>query len=237
MQDFSNLKNRLLAQQVEEQLLEYILSEPILVGQKLPNEFKLGELFGVGRSTVREAVKSLISKGVLEIRRGAGTYVTSTTKPEDDPLGLSGIKDKVSLAMDLVDVRMMLEPGIAEMAALHATGEEIKRLEDLCNMVEARIKQGEPYIQADIQFHTYIAECSKNKVVEQLIPIIDTAVMMFVNVTHKKLTEETIATHRHIVEAIKDRDPIGAKTAMMMHMTFNRNAIKKLMKNKEEETF
>lgn len=236
MQDLSNIKNRLLAQQVEEQLLEYILSEPVGVGKKLPNEFKLGEMFGVGRSTVREAVKSLVSKGVLEIRRGSGTYVTSTATPEDDPLGLSGIEDKAALALDLVDVRMMLEPGIAEMAALHATDEEIKRLEALCNLVETRIRQGEPYIQADIRFHTYIAECSKNKVVEQLIPIIDTAVMMFVNVTHKRLTEETITTHRHIVEAIKDRDPIGAKTAMMMHLTFNRNAIKKLKKNEGEET-
>ncbi|MGL5433946.1 MAG: FadR/GntR family transcriptional regulator [Lachnospiraceae bacterium] len=235
MQDFSNIKNRLLAQQVEEQLMEYILAEPVPIGQKLPNEFKLGELFGVGRSTVREAVKSLVSKGVLEIRRGAGTYVTSTSNPEDDPLGLSGIEDKVSLALDLVDVRMMLEPGIAEMAALHATDDEIEQLEALCNLVEMRIRQGEPYIQADIQFHTYIAECSKNKVVEQLVPIIDTAVMMFVNVTHKKLTEETITTHRYIVDAIKERDPIGAKTAMMMHMTFNRNMIKKLKNNEEVE--
>lgn len=238
MQDFSNIKSRLLAQQVEEQLFEYILSEPVLVGQKLPNEFKLGEKFGVGRSTIREAVKSLVSKGVLEVRRGAGTYVTSTTSSDEDPLGLGTIADKTSLALDLVDVRMMLEPGIAEMAALHATSEEIKQLEVLCSLVETKIRQGEPHIQADIQFHTFIAECSKNKVVEQLIPIIDTAVMMFVNVTHKKLTEETITTHRHIVEAIKDRDPVGAKTAMMMHLTFNRNAIKKIIKNKKaEKTF
>lgn len=235
MQDFSNIKSRLLAQQVEEQLMDYILSEPVLVGQKLPNEFKLGEKFGVGRSTIREAVKSLVSKGILDIRRGAGTYVISTATPKEDPLGLSTITDKTSLALDLVDVRMMLEPGIAEMAALHATNEEIKQLETLCSVVEIRIRRGEPYIQEDIKFHTFIAACSKNKVVEQLIPIIDTAVMMFVNVTHKKLTEETITTHRHIVEAIKDRDPIGAKSAMMMHLTFNRNAIKNIIKNKKEE--
>ncbi len=234
MQDLSNIKNRLLAQQVEEQLMDYILTEPIAIGRKLPNEFKLGDKFGVGRSTIREAVKSLVSKGVLEIRRGSGTYVTSTSPPGDDPLGLSGIEDKTSLALDLVDVRMMLEPGIAEMAALHATDEQIDHLEALCNLVEKRIRQGEPYIQQDIQFHTYIAECSKNKVVGQLIPIIDTAVMMFVNVTHKQLTEETITTHRHIVEAIREHDPIGAKTAMMMHLTFNRNLIKKIKSGEEE---
>lgn len=230
MQDFSNIKNRLLAQQIEEQILTYILSEPVPVGGKLPNEFKLGEMFGVGRSTVREAVKTLVSKGVLEIKRGAGTYVTNTSRAEEDPLGLRGIEDKVSLALDLVDVRMMLEPGIAEMAALKASGEEILKLDRMCNVVEQKIKNGEPYIKEDVEFHTYIAECSKNKVVEQLVPIIDTAVMMFVNVTHKKLTAETIMTHRNIVDAIKERDPLGAKTAMMMHLTFNRNLIKQISK-------
>ena len=65
-------------------------------------------------------------------------------------------------------------------------------------------------------------------VVEQLIPIIDTAVMMFVNVTHKKLVDETIMTHRMIVESIANHDPIGARSAMVMHLNFNRTYIKKL---------
>lgn len=55
--------------------MEYILNEPVAIGEKLPNEFELAEKFGVGRSTIREAVKSLVSKGVLEVRRGSGTYV------------------------------------------------------------------------------------------------------------------------------------------------------------------
>ena len=75
-----------------------------------------------------------------------------------------------------------------------------------------------------------MAKCSGNMVVEQLVPIIDTAVMMFVNVTHRKLTQETIMTHRAVTDAIAERDPMGAKSAMMMHMTFNRNMIKDMMK-------
>lgn len=234
MQDLSNIKSRLLAQQIEEQILEYIRSQPVPVGGKLPNEFKLGEMYGAGRSTVREAVKSLVSKGMLEIRRGAGTYVANTVLPEDDPLGLAGVEDKVALALDLVDVRLMLEPTIAEMAALKATEEEIERLEARCAAVEQKIRDGEAYFGEDISFHTLIAECSKNKVVEQLIPIIDTAVMMFVNVTHQKLTEETILTHRNVVAAIKERDPLGARTAMMMHLTFNRDMIKALIKENKQ---
>ena len=232
--ELSNLKNKLLAEQVQEQIYQYILETPIAVGAKLPNEFELGDRFGVGRSTIREAVKLLISRGILEVRRGSGTYVVSTTPVDMDPLGLGAVEDKMALALDLVNVRIILEPGIAEMAALNATQEDVLKLRNLCDSVERKIKIGDSYIEDDIAFHTWVAECSKNKVVEQLIPIIDTAVLMFVNVTHKKLTDETIMTHRAVTEAIAEHDPIGAKTAMMMHMTFNRNMIRQLMKDGRE---
>ena len=133
-----------------------------------------------------------------------------------------------NLALDLVNVRLLLEPGMAEMAALNASDEDIERIQRLCDRVESKIHSGDLYIEDDIAFHTCIAESSKNMVVEQLIPIIDTAVMMFVNVTHKKLTEETILTHRMITEAIARHDPIGARSAMVMHLNFNRNCIRKL---------
>lgn len=232
--ELSNLKSKLLAEQVQEQIYQYILDTPIAVGAKLPNEFELGDRFSVGRSTIREAVKLLISRGILEVRRGSGTYVVSTTPMDMDPLGLGAVEDKMALALDLVNVRIILEPGIAEMAALNATEEDVEKLRNLCDSVERKIKIGDSYIEDDIAFHTCVAECSKNKVVELLIPIIDTAVLMFVNVTHKKLTDETIMTHRAVTDAIAEHDPIGAKTAMMMHMTFNRNMIRQLMKDGRE---
>lgn len=233
MGELSHLKSKLLAEQVQEQIYQYILNTPIAIGAKLPNEFELGEKFGVGRSTIREAVKLLISRGILEVRRGSGTYVVSTTPMDLDPLGLGAVEDKMALAMDLVNVRMILEPGIAEMAAMNATARDVERLRELCAVIEQKIETGENYIEEDIAFHTAVAKCSGNMVVEQLVPIIDTAVMMFVNVTHRKLTQETIMTHRAVTDAIAERDPMGAKSAMMMHMTFNRNMIKEMIKNNE----
>ena len=179
MREFSHLKNKLLAEQVEDQIYHYILDEALEPGAKLPNEFALGEKFRVGRSTIREAVKLLSSKGIVEVRQGSGTYVVTTVKGLSDPLNLRSMQDKNALAFDLVNVRLLLEPGIAEMAA-------------------------------------------------QLIPVIDTAVMMVENVTHKKPIDETIMTHRMITEAIANHDPIGAKAAMVMHLNFNRSYIKKV---------
>ncbi|HHV10384.1 MAG TPA: FadR family transcriptional regulator [Clostridiales bacterium] len=228
MYEFADYKERLLTEQIEDQILDYIAKEKIEPGKKLPNEFVLAEKFGVGRSTLREAVKLLVARGVLEVRHGSGTYVASPIPLDDDPLHLRGIDDKISLAMDLVDVRLILEPEIAALAALNATEEDIEKLIRLCNIVEEKMIRDEPYIKEDIEFHSYVARCSKNLVMEQLIPIIDTAVLLFVNVTHKTLKTETIKTHRAITHAIQNRDSIGAKTAMLMHIIYNRDKIKEI---------
>lgn len=230
MNQLSNIKGKLLTEQTADQIYQYILDKPVAIGQKLPNEFVLGEMFGVGRSTIREAVKMLISKGILEIRRGSGTYVINDISTNYDPLGFQEIADKKTLAMDLADVRMMLEPEIASRAAVAATKEDIDEIKRLCARVEEKILRGENYIDDDIAFHSAIAESAKNVVIEQLIPIIDTAVMMFVNVTHKSLLEETLETHRAITEAIESRDSVGARAAMMMHLTYNRQSIMKMIK-------
>ena len=235
MSEFSHLKNKLLAEQVQDEIYHYILDTPLEPGTKLPNEFALGEKFGVGRSTVREAVKLLSSKGIVEVRRGSGTYVVTTAKGLSDPLGLRSVQDKTALALDLVNVRLLLEPGIAEMAAQNATDEDIERIRRLCDRVENKIYSGDLYIEDDIAFHTCIAESSKNMVVEQLVPIIDTAVMMFVNITHKKLIDQTIETHRMITDAIAAHDPIGARSAMVMHLNFNRTYIKKMYDEEKEK--
>ena len=86
MYQLEKKNKKLLGSQVEEELLRYIQEQPVPIGEKIPNEFELAEYFGVGRSTIREAVKGLVTKGVLQVRRGAGTYVVSTSTLEKDPL-------------------------------------------------------------------------------------------------------------------------------------------------------
>ena len=192
---------KLLGSQIEDRILEYIKEKPLEVGDRLPNEFELAEMFEVGRSTIREAVKGLVTKGVLQVRRGAGTYVNSLTPAEDDPLRLNAkLHDRFKLALDLFDVRLILEPEIAAKAAVYATDE-------------------------DIEFHTWIARCSKNQVMESLIPIINSGINTFVNLTRRSLRTETITTHRAITEAIANHDSTGARCAMVMHLTYNRQEL------------
>lgn len=226
---------KLLGNRIEAQLMRYIQEEPIPVGEKIPNEFELAEKFGVGRSTIREAVKGLVSQGMLEVRRGSGTYVISAYPAEEDPLGLGRYDDKYQLALELFDVRLMIEPEIAAYAAMNATEGDVAELHRLCNEVEEIYRSGENHVRKDIELHTAIARCSKNRVVEILVPLIDSAVHTFANVTHRELMEETIHTHRAVVDAIERHDQVGARCAMVMHLTYNRQMIVKMLEQELEE--
>lgn len=229
---YEKINQKLLVPQIEDQLMMYIGQEKIAVGSKLPSEYKLAEIFGVGRSTVREAVKSLVTKGVLEVKRGSGTFVKSTEMTIDDPLGLSQLEDKYRLAMELFDVRILLEPEIAAVACTNATKEDKKHIKELCDEVEQLYTDGKNHIQKDMEFHEAIAKCSGNRVFEILIPVIFTAITTFANLTNRKLMKETIETHRKITEAIIRGDSMGAKCAMIMHLTYNRQMLLDISKKK-----
>lgn len=236
MYNFNKMGKKPLSARIEDELMKYILQEPIELGQKIPNEFELAEQFGVGRSTIREAVKGLVSRGILEVRRGSGTYVINTNSFEDDPLGISKIEDKYKMALDLFEVRLMIEPEIASLACKNASKEDMEKLKKLCDKTEQLYRGGHNHINKDIEFHTCIAHCSKNQLVETLVPLINTAVYTFANITHRLLIEETIQTHRAITNAILKRDSVGARCAMIMHLTYNRQTIIKLMEERERKT-
>lgn len=222
---YEKVNQQLLVPQIEDQLLMYIQEENIAIGSKLPSEYKLAELFGVGRSTIREAVKSLVTKGILEVKRGSGTFVTSTKRVVDDPLGFAQFEDKYRLAMELFEVRILLEPEVAVVACRNATEDDKKHIKELCDEVERLYLEGKNHIQKDMEFHEAIAKCSGNRVVEVLIPVILTAITTFANLTNRKLQKETIETHRAITDAILRGDSMGVKCAMIMHLTYNRQML------------
>ncbi len=214
-----------LSEKVSQDILEYIARNGLQPGDRLPNEYELAGMLQVGRSSVREAVKLLVSRNVLVVRQGAGTFVSQKRGITEDPLGLSLIPDKHRLARDLMEVRILLEPQIAAAAAQNAAAGEIEQLEQLCAQTEQTIRAGELHLQKDIEFHTCIARSSKNLVVPQLLPILQKAIEVFIDVTNSSLLEETIATHREITEAIRRRDAAAAHDAMYLHLIYNRRQI------------
>ena len=224
----NNINNsaKSLVEQISERIIQLIMDNDWQVGDKLPNEYDLADMLNVGRSTIREVIKALVSRNVLEIRRGAGTFISQKCGIADDPLGLTFVKDKFKLALDLLEVRFMIEPSIASIAAIKATDEEIEEMSSLCNEIDSLILKNEPYLEKDIEFHTAIAKSSKNLVMVNLIPIINSSIAIFIDITNQKLRNETIETHREILNSIKKHDSNGAHDAMLLHLVYNRRNIK-----------
>ena len=227
---------KLLGDQAADQIIQLIIDNDGKAGDKMPNEYELAEQLNVSRSTVREAIKALVSRNILEIKRGSGTFISEKCGISDDPLGLMFVKNKLKLATDLLEIRFMIEPKIASLAAANATDEEIREIEVLCDKVEQLILNNQPHMDVDIEFHGAIARSSKNIVIANLIPIINKSISLCIDVTDRQIAKETIETHKEVLNCIKSRDINGAYDAMYLHLVYNRRNIKKLIEIKNNET-
>lgn len=223
-----NLGEKSLPEKLSDDIVDYILKEKLQPGDRLPNESVLAEKLKAGRSSVREAMKLLASRNIVTIRQGSGTYISSSPGVVEDPLGFTFIGNKEKLAEDLLEIRFLLEPTIAARAASYSSEDEIKNIRKLCGEVEQLLTEGKDHTQKDIEFHTAVSMSSKNMVVPRLIPIINSSIPLFIDLTKSVLREETIDTHREIAEAITAHDPTRAYDAMYLHLVYNRRLIRSL---------
>lgn len=222
-------KESSLPERTAEQISRLIVERQLTSEDKLPSEFELAELLHVGRGTVREGVKLLVARNVLEIRRGKGTYIAAHPGEVSDPLGFAYYPDQLQLAMDLVEIRSQIEPWMARLAAERATQEDLAALRETCSVVEQDILAGRDHSQHDVQFHMAIAKCTRNLVAPKLIPIITYAITLFVSVTENRLKMETLVDHRELLDAISSRDGNQAAQAMARHIEHNRTLMRELV--------
>ena len=214
-------QTKTLAEQVADGIMNLIQETPYKAGDKLPTEKELCESTGAGRNTVREALKILASRNVLEIRQGAGTFVSEKQGIPDDPLGFSMVNDHVKLTRELLQVRIMLEPQIAALAAQCAKEHEIKELEEILEEMEAAMKKREDYSELDTKFHTKIAQCTHNIVMENLLPVIGKGVAVFAKEVAQTEYDRTWISHRKIFCYIRDHKPFEAEMEMQYHLLYN----------------
>ena len=221
-----------LAQAAAEDIIEMIRTNHMKPGDRLENEYELAKKLNVGRSTVREAVKSLETRNILTIKRGAGTFISQNEGVAVDPLGISLMGKDEEMALELLDVRMILEPESAALAAIHADKNEIAEISRQNRKVIGMIRQGLNHHEEDARFHQLIAEATKNRIIAKLVPIIQQSVGLTVEMTSKRLTETTVSFHEQIVEAITRGDANGARSAMIAHISENRIYIIKEIERK-----
>lgn len=177
---------------------------------------------------LREAMRALASRNVITIRQGSGSYVSATPGMIDDPFGLTFVEDKQKMIKDLMEIRFLIEPSIAAMAAIRADETDIKNILTACENTEKLLLANKNHTEKDIAFHAAIALSSKNIVVPKLVPIINSSIPLISDSKEYTLRDETIETHREIADAIAAHDAVRAHDAMYLHLIYNRKHIKSI---------
>lgn len=186
------------------------------------------ERLNVGRSSLREAMRALASRNVITIRQGSGSYVSATPGMIDDPFGLTFVEDKQKMIKDLMEIRFLIEPSIAAMAAIRADETDIQNILTACKNAEKLLLANKNHTEKDIAFHAAIALSSKNIVVPKLVPIINSSIPLISDSKEYTLRDENIETHREIADAIAAHDAVRAHDAMYLHLIYNRKHIKSI---------
>jgi GntR family transcriptional repressor for pyruvate dehydrogenase complex len=208
-----------LSDKVADMMLETILSRKMRVGARLPSERELGEQFGVSRTVVREAVRALVAKGIIDARSGSGLRVAAVDAAavgESMSLYLRGGEfdfDKVH------EVRAVLETHIAGLAAERATDEDIERIRAAHEQMAAAGSDVQAAAGEDLEFHRRIALATRN---ELYLVLLDSIGRTLFEIRRGNLSagagERTLEEHARVLEAIAAHDPASARTAMGIHL-------------------
>ena len=210
-----------LSEQTADRLYELIVDEGRYpLGSKLPNENELSRALEVSRTTLREAISFLVAQGVLEIRRGKGTFVKEALPSQGlDLTGLAGMRSRVR-AKDLFEMRLIFEPATVALACSRATDEELEQIVKKGRRVEQVAAEGGDWPLADQEFHWAIIKASHNEYMRRLYPIINSAVNEILQIAHnrQKMQDTALADNRIILDFLLKRDEVGASHAMSIHM-------------------
>jgi GntR family transcriptional repressor for pyruvate dehydrogenase complex len=221
---YSAIQTSRLYEQIIEQIQGRIMEGKVRPGDKLPSERELALQFGVSRTVVREAVKAMREKGLLEVQPGRGTFVTditgSTTEVMRDSLGLI-VKISLGNNLDkLVQVRTLLEPGIAAMAAEMATPLDLETMQQTVDIMDTAMVTTDAYVEADLEFHLALARATQNP----LIPILIDPIVDLLREQRKRIflveggPERGQYHHKQILAAIRQGDATAASQAMCAHL-------------------
>jgi GntR family transcriptional repressor for pyruvate dehydrogenase complex len=208
-----------LSDRVAGLLLETIVAHDLQPGDRLPSERELGEQFGVSRTVIREAVRALAAKGLIEARSGSGLRVAA--------VDASAVSESMSLYLrggtvdypKVHEVRRLLEVEIAGLAAKRATDAALKRMRKLCEQMEAALEDVERAARLDLAFHRAIATATSNELYLLLLDSIGEALLEIRrNNLQTGAAPETVRAHRQIVDRIAAKDAAGARRAMAEHL-------------------
>ncbi len=187
-------------------------------GDAIPSEKALAAQFGVGRSTVREALQSLVTLGAVEIRQGEGSFIREPTSELLSDAFLWGLLLSPRNVGDFTEFRVSVETTCAGIAARARGQAVVDRLFELLDLMKASPR--DRVVEHDNRFHVTIAEATGNPIFIKVVETLQSTVRLWFPITYSVTgtAEDTLAEHRAIADAIRDQSAAGARKAMRMHL-------------------
>jgi GntR family transcriptional repressor for pyruvate dehydrogenase complex len=234
--DLKAIKKTRVYEDIVAQVKDLIADGKLRPGDQLPSERELSETFQVSRTSVREAIRALESLGFIETKQGEGTYIASSVETLLASIAFS-LSQRRDFLLQVFEARKILEPAIAALAAERATLEEVAKLETILREQARQITEGETGMESDTRFHSTLAEAAKNGVLLKL----NEAIVDSLRETRERSLQmdgrpaRSLTGHREILAAIRDKDPVGAREAMLDHLEAIEHNLLKLQAEEQKE--
>jgi len=224
--EFSTIKKNTAVNMVVEQLLEQIRNQGLLPGSKLPAQRELAVMFGVGRSSIREAINTLVARGYLEPIQGKGTFIKEIRQNSETQFEKLSTAAQKSSFLDLMEARTTLECKTAALAATRATTNSLNQLRDIMDLLSKDMENSsyDIFLRADKSFHYALAEATENDVICEMTKL----VLELLTEHHENLKSDhlshayrkkSVKTLGKVLGAIETRNPAAASQWMEKHLT------------------
>ncbi len=225
-----SLRGPALYQAIRDYIKQYILDHDLKPGDALPPEGQLVEDLGVGRSSVREAVKSLQSVGIVDVRQGNGLYVRELNFDPMLEAFVFGMQFDPNTLAELLQIRIWLEGSVIGEAVGHLNDQDLEKLEAIINEWEKRVKAGDEYSDLDESFHQIVYGVVGNKTMMKLFSAFWVSFTSLDDkITHDTDPDTVLNMHKAILDAIRTRDPDLTRRQLILHFEHVKNRIERFL--------
>jgi GntR family transcriptional regulator, transcriptional repressor for pyruvate dehydrogenase complex len=214
------IKKTRIAEEVADRIRTLMLDGTFPAGEPLPSERHLAERFGVSRGSIRDALRTLETIGLLETRHGQGTFPHELSVDRLVAPLASVMAYRPDLQDELLDVRRMFEPAVARAAAQRVTEEDLAALQRILDVQRQKLKSSQSAIAEDTAFHAILARATRNRVVMSIMATLNDLLVesRTQSLQQKGRPARSIDGHESVVAALRRRDPEGASQAMRNHI-------------------
>jgi GntR family transcriptional repressor for pyruvate dehydrogenase complex len=216
-----SIKRHRLHEDIVQQFHALIRQGKLKHGDRLPSERDLAEQFKVSRSSVREAIRSLELQGLVVSKRGSGTFINADNLDSVLALMAATLNTGGEDLSHVFEMRHLLEPPIAALAAQRATSEEMERLRQILEQQRMQIEAGETGVESDTAFHFALASATHNTALIKVVSAVEDILQMSRDLSLQEpgRPQRSLASHHEILDAIVAGDAERSQRAMEHHLT------------------